>query len=87
MKQGSVASSNTVLFPREKLFYYFVRLDEASTSRQVSDKAADYHTPNNQSSKSVHSDYPKGSRLKTHHHHHHHHHPHSSVKYDKTKRK
>lgn len=62
-----------------------ITLNEASTSRHVTDKAAaDIHSAGNQSSKSMHNDYPKGSRIKTHHLHHH---PHSSVKHDKTKRK
>lgn len=59
-----------------------ITLDEASTSRHVTDKAADIHSAGNQ--KSMHNDYPKGSRIKTHHLHHH---PHSSLKHDKPKRK
>ncbi|XP_011500764.1 PREDICTED: dnaJ homolog subfamily B member 6 [Ceratosolen solmsi marchali] len=61
-----------------------ITLDEASTSRHVTDKATDILATGNQSWKSVHNDYPKGSRLKTHHLHHH---PHSSLKHDKNKRK
>lgn len=69
---------------QREIFIVFDRLDEASTSRSVNNKAADIHSSSNQ--KSNHSDYPKGSRLKTQHHHHHH--PHSGLKHEsKTKRK
>lgn len=62
-----------------------ITLNEASTSRQVTDKASDNHSASSHSTKSMHSDYPKGSRLKTHHHHHHH--SHSGLKHEKNKRK
>ncbi|KAJ8675474.1 hypothetical protein QAD02_011260 [Eretmocerus hayati] len=62
-----------------------ITLDVPSTSRQ-NDKVSEIRSANNQGTKMAHSDYPKGSRLKTHHQHHHH--PSSGLKHDsKAKRK